>query len=129
MTPQALAIDRPQRNRPAPLRRSGWRSFSLRPVALGTRVTLGVSSVVFPSLYCSEVSSSLFEVSYNNTQPYALISGYALGRHIKVNGGIPDGWQFGYSTALRFQIDSALHTQVVYEDNYTCYSCVLRSTI
>ena len=41
--------------------------------------------MVFPS---SEVSSSL---SYNNTQPlYALVSGYALGRH-KVNGGIPDG--------------------------------------
>ena len=73
--------------------------------------------MVFPSLYCSEVSSSLFEVSYNITQRYDLISGYALGRH-KVNGGIPDGWQFGYSTALRFQIDSALleHTQVVCED-------------
>ena len=63
--------------------------------------------MVFPSLYCSEASSSLFEVSYNNTQPYALISGDALGRH-KVNGGIPDGWQFGYSTALRFQMDSCV---------------------
>ena len=63
--------------------------------------------MVFPSLYCSEVSSSLFEVSY------ALISGYALGRH-KVNGGILDGWQLtlfaknSYSTA--FKIDSALES-------------------